>query len=225
MGLQTPPERDRGFSDSFVEETSQMTLMRRAADRRPMQMRDPFREVMESWFGAMPDPFDGFGGTSSPAIDLRETDDSYIVEVELPGIRPEDTEVVLDGRTLTIRGEFNEEREEPVQAGDNAGRTGAQGARTRYLLRERRRGSFMRVLTLPAPVDADHITSRFENGELMLTLPKAQQARARHIEIRGASRDAGQSGQQQGSQQGSQQSASNQSGSGQSGSGQESSNR
>jgi len=188
-----------------------MSLMRRAADRRAMPMRDPFREVMESWFGGNQDPFDGFGGPASPAIDVRETNDCYVVEAELPGIGPEDTEVVLDGRTLTIRGEFSEERQDPMQAGDGgsgtangdqqgamaAGQGARGGMRNRYLLRERRRGAFMRVMTLPSAVDADQVTSRFENGELILTLPKMQQARARHIEIQGVSRDGGQGGQQQ----------------------------
>jgi HSP20 family protein len=185
-----------------------MTLMRRAADRRPATFRDPFRDAMASWFGGFSDPFESWTGTAWPAMDFRETDDSYVVEVELPGMRPEDTEIVLDGRTLTIHGEFGEEHEQPTQAGENGangdsmsthqgqamGSAGARGAsRNRYLVRERRRGTFVRAITLPSAVDAEQAASRFENGELVITLPKAQQARARHIEIQGASRGGGQS--------------------------------
>jgi HSP20 family protein len=179
-----------------------MTLMRRAADRRPT----PFRDAMDAWLGELADPFQSWTGTAWPAIDLKETDDSYIVEAELPGIRPEDTDVVLDGRTLTIHGEFAEEQQ-PKQAGDGGtekaqqgtteGATGARGSRNRYLVRERRRGTFVRAMTLPSAVDADRATSRFENGELVITLPKAQQARAHHIEIQGVSRNGGKGAQPQ----------------------------
>jgi HSP20 family protein len=189
-----------------------MTLMRRAADRRPTAYRDPFRDAMESWFGGYSDPFESWTGTAWPALDVRETDDSYIVEAELPGIRPDDTEILLDGRTLTIHGEFAEERDEPMQGGENGGSMGGQqarqgqaqgsmssrgGSRNRYLMRERRRGTFVRAITLPSAVDPERTMSQFENGELVITLPKAQQARARHIEIQGSSRNGGQPGMKQ----------------------------
>src|SRR6187431_2366962 len=103
-----------------------MTLMRRAADRRPTAYRDPFRDAMESWFGGYSDPFESWTGTAWPALDVRETDDSYIVEAELPGIRPDDAEILLDGRTLTIHGEFAEEREEPMQGAENGRSMGGQ---------------------------------------------------------------------------------------------------
>jgi len=202
-----------------------MTLMRRAADRRATAYRDPFRNAMESWFGGYADPFESWTGTAWPAIDVRETDDSYVVEAELPGIRPDDTEILLDGRTLTIHGEFAEEREEPTQTNESGGQMGGQqgqtsgstmsrgGPRNRYLMRERRRGTFVRAITLPSAVDAEQTMSQFENGELVITLPKAQQARARHIEIQGASRNGGQSGMKQvSSQQGQGSSQSRQSG-------------
>jgi HSP20 family protein len=188
---------------------------------------------MESWFGGYSDPFESWTGTAWPALDVRETDDSYIVEAELPGIRPDDTEILLDGRTLTIHGEFAEEREEPMQGGENGGSMGGQqarqgqaqgsmssrgGSRNRYLMRERRRGTFVRAITLPSAVDPERTMSQFENGELVITLPKAQQARARHIEIQGSSRNGGQSSMKQvSSEQGqSGQSAASGQGSGQS---------
>jgi HSP20 family protein len=103
-------------------------------------------------------------------LDMRETDDAFIVEAELPGIKPEDVEVTLEGRTLAIRGRYTEEREE-----------GGKGER--YLLRERRMGQVMRVITLPAPVDTEQVTSTFDNGELKITLPKARETKARRIAV------------------------------------------
>jgi HSP20 family protein len=104
----------------------------------------------------------------APPLDVRETDDAYIVEVELPGVDPKETEVSIEGRTVTIRGQFAEEQEQ--QEGS-------------FLLRERRRGQFMRAVALPGMVEVDKATSRYENGELVITLPKAAQNRARRVEI------------------------------------------
>jgi HSP20 family protein len=116
-------------------------------------------------------------GLTQPMVDVRETDDAFIVEVEMPGVKPEDTEVTLDGRTLSIRGRFQEERE-------------AEGKSGRYLMHERRSGTFARTIVLPGEIDADKVTSKFENGELAITLPKAAQSRARRIPIAGVSGEA-----------------------------------
>ena len=115
--------------------------------------------------------FDGdrFGASNMP-IDLRETDEAYIVEAELPGVRPEDTEVTLEGRTLTIRARYDESREE-----------GQQGEK--FLVRERKTGELTRSLTLPSAIDAERVSSAFEQGELRITLPKAPETRARRIPV------------------------------------------
>ena len=78
---------------------------------------------------------------------------------------------MIEGRTLTIRGQFAEEREQD------------EG---NYLLRERRRGQFMRAVALPGMVEVDKVTSKYEDGELIITLPKAEQNRARRVQIEAA---------------------------------------
>jgi HSP20 family protein len=108
----------------------------------------------------------------APPIDIRETDDSYVVELDIPGVKPEDIEVLVDGRTLTVRGRFSEE---------------SQRNQGNYLMRERRRGEFMRAVALPGMVDVDQVASRTENGELIITMPKSPQDRARRIEIKSSS--------------------------------------
>jgi HSP20 family protein len=131
----------------------------------------PARDVFDYF---VQDPwrmFDGDRfGPSTIAVDLRETNDAYVVEAELPGVRPEDTEVTLEGRTLTMRARYDESREE-----------GGQGER--FLLRERRSGEMTRSVTLPGGIDADKVTTSFEHGELRITLPKAAEMRARRIPI------------------------------------------
>jgi HSP20 family protein len=142
-----------------------MTLVRRPLDRNQMPLRNAMERLFSDWpLGSIQGGFTEL----TPALDVRETDDAYIVEVELPGIDPDDVEVSIEGRTLTVRGQFAEEQEQ--QEGN-------------FLLRERRRGQFMRAVALPGMVDVDKATSQYEQGELTITLPKATQNRARRVEI------------------------------------------
>lgn len=113
-----------------------------------------------------------------PSVDLRETDDAFIVEAELPGLKPDDVEITVDGRSLVIRGESKTSTAHHDQQADKSS--------GRYLVQERRMTSFARALTLPTEIDAEHASSSFENGELMVKLPKAAQARSRRIPINGA---------------------------------------
>jgi HSP20 family protein len=138
----------------------------------PERRMTPYRSALD-WF--FDEPFlnvSRWGGESglTPMIDMRETNDAYVVEVELPGVKPEDTEVTLDGQTLVIRGHYGEEREENGKGG-------------RYLVRERRWGTFARAITLPGGIDADKVTSSFADGELTISLPKLAEAKARRIPV------------------------------------------
>jgi len=144
-----------------------MTLIRRPLDRQPMPMRNALERLLTDW----PSATGGIGFSEMmPAIDVRDSGDAYVVEVELPGVNPDDTEVVIEGRTLTIKGRFSEDREQD------------EG---NYLLRERRRGQFLRAVALPGMVEVDRVTSMYEDGELIITLPKAAQDRARRVQIQG----------------------------------------
>ncbi len=115
----------------------------------------------------------GAAGGLGVALDLEETPDEYIVRAALPGFRPEDVDVSVTGDTLTIRAERQGEEE-------RTGRT--------YLIRERRAGAVTRAIALPQPVDADRARARFEHGELVLTLPKAEGSKPRRIPIGGQGR-------------------------------------
>ena len=144
-----------------------MTLIRRPLERHPIPMRSAIERLLSDWPSAFTDG--GFGEVA-PALDVCDSGDAYVVESELPGVNPDDVEVVIEGRTLTIKGRFAEDREED---GHN------------YLLRERRRGQFMRAVALPGMVEVDQVTSKYEDGELIITLPKAEQNRARRVQIEG----------------------------------------
>jgi HSP20 family protein len=147
--------------------------------RTPERRMTPYRSALD-WF--FDEPFAnwsrwGSDGGTMPLIDMRETDDAYVVEAELPGVKPEDTEVTLDGQTLVIRGRYGEEHEEEGKGG-------------RYLLRERRFGTFARAITLPGGIDPDKVTSSFANGELTISLPKLAEAKARRIPVSAGSENA-----------------------------------
>ncbi|AGW14408.1 Hsp20/alpha crystallin family protein [Megalodesulfovibrio gigas] len=107
-------------------------------------------------------------GGVTPAMNLREMPDALEVTAELPGVAASDIEVTIDKGILTIKGEkkFEEETQE--------------GAFHRV---ERSYGSFSRSVSLPSPVAEDKIAANFANGVLTLTLPKAEEAKARKIEI------------------------------------------
>ncbi len=120
------------------------------------------------------DHFWGFyglqAGTSVPA-NVREKDKSYELEVIAPGLRKEDFQLSLSGGTLTVSFEHKEEKNEKDA--------------DRWLRREHRSQSFTRTFTLDDTVDAGNATARYENGVLLLTLPKKEQARpiSRTIDI------------------------------------------
>lgn len=93
----------------------------------------------------------------SPRIDVRESDEEYVVTAELPGLEESDFEVCLDDDVLTLKGEKRTSHEEE--------REGLRHVETRS-------GSFQRRLRLPAPVEADAVKASFKNGVLTLTVRK-----------------------------------------------------
>ena len=108
----------------------------------------------------------------APAVDVLQRDGDLVVRAELPGVRPEDVDITLQDNVLTISGERREEQEEQ---------------RGGYYVRERRRGSFSRSMTLPEGVDEDRIRARYENGVLEVTVEGAAAVREpRRIQIEGA---------------------------------------
>ena len=107
--------------------------------------------------------------TFAPALDVMEDSDAYTVTASVPGVDPEAIDVTLTENVLTIKGETKSEEEKKE---------------ANYHLRERRFGRFSRSITLPTPVDADHIEATQENGVLTLRLPKVESAKPKRIEIK-----------------------------------------
>lgn len=106
-----------------------------------------------------------------PPMEVSETDDAYLVRLEVPGIKPEDVEVTLQGGALTIRGK-RERRDE--QKGET------------YHLVERAYGEFVRSLQLPGDVKEDAVEATYKDGILELHLPKSETSKPRRIEVKTA---------------------------------------
>ena len=146
-----------------------LPIRRRDGDRRPEhefeQLREAFATQLERW----PDFVRSLRETVAdvaPLTDIEETDDSYLLEVELPGVRREDIDLQVDEGRLVLTGE-RRERE----------RVGLLRHRTRTT------GRFSLAVTLPGPVDSDGVTASLDSGVLTVVVPKAEDARRRRIPI------------------------------------------
>jgi len=126
-------------------------------------------EMLADFGGALDLPEWYAEGRFVPAVDIREDGDAITLTAEVPGMSKEDIEVSVDNGVLTLRGE---KKEEQTREGDNYHRV------------ERRYGRFERHIQLPQGVDTDKIEATYKDGVLRLTMPKAEAAKAKRIQIK-----------------------------------------
>ena len=140
---------------------------------------DPFRDLMSiqnelnRLFGRTYGGGESGAGTSGgwvPALDVYETQDRFVVAVELPGIDPADVEVSVEDSTLSIKGQrdffYKDASEESVRR------------------IERRYGQFTRSLTLPPTANAEKVEATFDKGVLTIQVPKREEAKPRKITVK-----------------------------------------
>jgi HSP20 family protein len=125
-------------------------------------------DLFDSFFRGLDRPFAGY--KTWPTVDVAEDENSILVRAEVPGCNAEDIDISVYGNTLTISGEkkFSDEKKEKG-----------------YYHIESSYGSFRRELTLPTDVDSEKIDATCKNGVLSVTLPKAAQAKAVKVKIKG----------------------------------------
>jgi HSP20 family protein len=99
-------------------------------------------------------------------LDVWSNDEAFQIAAYVPGVNPEDVEIVFEGDELTIRGRLPQPQE---------------GAN--YVMRELFHGSFERRISFNVPVDADKIEATFHNGLLSLVVPKAEAVRPKQIKV------------------------------------------
>ncbi|HXG37856.1 MAG TPA: Hsp20/alpha crystallin family protein [Bacteroidota bacterium] len=133
-------------------------------------MQREINRVFDNFFrGGVQD--DGSLGLSywMPAVDIAEHDNEFVVKVELPGVSKDDVKVTLESNILTIRGEKKQDRETKNE---------------NYHRLERTYGSFQRSFTLPSSVRSDKIEAVYKDGILTITLPKAEEAKPKLIDVK-----------------------------------------
>ena len=149
-----------------------MALPVRRTDGSDVARWDPFAELsrlnhqlqryVDNWRDLPSLLGDGF----SPLADVEETDDAFVVEIELAGVKKDDVDIELSGRRLVVSGE-RKERE----------RVGILRKRTRTV------GRFRYEVVLPADLDEDGVTAELDEGVLTLRVPKAASERPRRITV------------------------------------------
>lgn len=107
-------------------------------------------------------------GSWAPAVDVSETEADLVIRAELPGLSQDNIELNLQDNVLTLKGAKQQEKKEDEE---NFHRV------------ERSYGTFSRSFTLPINVNPEAVAATFKNGILVITLPKAEEARLKKIEI------------------------------------------
>ncbi|MBR4628845.1 MAG: Hsp20/alpha crystallin family protein [Treponema sp.] len=133
---------------------------------------------------------DYYGDTSRvfvPNVDVTETKDSYVLEMDLPGRAEKDVAIELNDRVLTIASAEDKKSETKEtaenQAEKNEAEQNEEAEKPQFLLRERCRSSFSRSFTLPKDIDETGVGASFKNGVLTITIPRKAEAQPRRITI------------------------------------------
>ncbi|HZZ99626.1 MAG TPA: Hsp20/alpha crystallin family protein [Candidatus Paceibacterota bacterium] len=131
-------------------------------------VKDPFHEI-ERFFNDEDFFLPAVRRTFGPPMDISQTADDVIVELQIPKMDPKNVHVRVENGVLTIEGK-NEETEEEKDKN--------------YIRREIRSGSFRRMVSLPSDVQADQAEAHYENGVLKITMPKSEHTKPKDIEIK-----------------------------------------
>ena len=146
-----------------------MTLIRWEPARELQSIQSEMNRLFNTFF----EPSAGANGSGAlrrwtPAMDLVETGEHFVLRADLPGVSEEDVKIELEDNVLTVSGERKAAHEESKEG---------------YYRVERAYGSFSRTLTLPEGVDADSINASFDRGVLEVRIPKPEERKPRKVAI------------------------------------------
>jgi len=132
-------------------------------------LRDEIDRLFDSPLNALTSNSQQFLNGWLPSVDLYDNHEHLVLRAELPGMKKEDIDISLHGDVLTLSGERKEEetfdKAEPYRS-------------------ERFLGRFQRTLTLPVAVDASKVQASYKDGILTVTLPKAEEAKPKQIQVK-----------------------------------------
>ncbi len=137
----------------------------------PLSLRQAMDRLFEdSWVGAR-----AWGNMPAawiePALDVFETPETVVVQASVPGVKPDQVEITVQGNYLAISGQSKTESETEDK---------------NYLRREVRSGTFSRMIELPAGLHTDKADAKFDNGIVTITFPKAEQVKPKKIQVHAA---------------------------------------
>jgi HSP20 family protein len=146
-----------------------MALVRWEPVRELSSLQNEMNRLFNTFFDT---PTAGNGGNALrrwvPAMDLVETDDSFVLKADLPGLSEGDVAIEVEENVLTVSGERKAEHEDKREG---------------YVRVERSFGSFRRSLTLPKGVDPEAVTAAFDKGVLEVRIPKPEERKPRRVSI------------------------------------------
>ncbi len=131
------------------------------------QLRDEMDRLLSGFLGSASEQWWPRVGRKQPAVNLFENGDTLVAELEVPGLKQDQLDISVAGGELSIQLQRPDIRQEEVT----------------YHRQERPVGTFTRVLRLPADVDADRVTAELHDGILTISVPKAESAKPRKIEV------------------------------------------
>ena len=134
-----------------------------------MSLRQAMDQLVEESFVRPAQLLELTGREMKPLIDVYQTSTEVVVKASLPGVKPEDVEINIAENMLTIKGESKGEQE--VKEED-------------YLYREHYSTIFTQSVTLPSTIQADKAEAASENGVLTITIPKAEDAKPKKVEVK-----------------------------------------
>jgi len=136
----------------------------------PLSLFDNFNDDINRYFGNMrgKNPAASQERNWTPAVDIREEDNRYLLSADIPGVARENIEIILEDGVLTLKGE-------------RTAQTGANGQE--YRRRERAHGTFVRQFTLPDTVDTQNISAMVKDGVLDVVIPKQAKPQPTRITI------------------------------------------
>ena len=148
-----------------------MALMRWTPMGHLPSFQHEMNRMVNEFFGGGNGEAAGTGmGSWTPAVDIHETEDGFVIKAELPGVSKDDVSIDVHQNTLTLRGQRKHE---------------AEVKQDKYHRVERAYGSFQRSFVLPTVVDQDKVQATYKDGVLELHLPKSEAAKPKRIAING----------------------------------------
>ena len=135
---------------------------------KPTNLFDQFNDEMNRYLSSMRSTAANQEHDWTPAVDIQEEENGYLLSADIPGVNRNDVEITLEDGVLTVKGERKTESDVSEQG---------------YRRRERIHGTFVRQFNLPDTVDTANISARVEDGVLQIEIPKQEKPEPKRITV------------------------------------------